>query len=60
MAQYPLPRVLEEIFNIENFLNTSYNTLYAEYAQLKLLNTFQSINTFLSNVYIKCFLEILA
>ena len=53
MATYPLPRVLEEIFNIENFLNTSYNTSYAEYAQLTLSNTFESINTFLSNVYIK-------
>jgi len=53
MAQYPLPRVLEEIFNIQNFVNTSYNTSYAEYAQITLSNTFQSINTFLSNVYIK-------
>ena len=53
MATYPLPRVLEDIFNIENFLNTPYNTSYAQYAQITLSNTFQSINTFLSNVYIK-------
>ena len=53
MATYPLPRVLEEIFNIQNFRNTPYNTSYAEYAQISLSNTFQSINTFLSNVYIK-------
>ena len=34
MATYPLPRVLEEIFNIQNFLNTPYNTSYAQYAQI--------------------------
>ena len=53
MATYPLPRVFEDIFNIQNFLNTPYNTSFTEYAQLTLSNTFQNINTFLSNVYIK-------
>jgi len=52
MATYPLPRVLENIFNIENFLNTPYNNI-SFYAQLTISNTFLSINTFLSNVYIK-------
>jgi len=55
MATYPLPRVIEDIFNIQNFLSTPYNnTSYAvNYAQLTISNTFLSINTFLSNVYIK-------
>ena len=53
MATYFKPKVLEDVFNLQNFIDAQNNTTsFLNYAQLTISNTFQTINTFLSDVFI--------
>ena len=52
MAQYPAPRVYEEVFNLENFSNlTTFQTLY-NVAKTNITNTFTAVQIFLEQVVI--------
>ena len=52
MAQYPQPRVFEEVFNLENFSNlTTFQTLY-NVAKTNITNTFTAVQIFLEQVVI--------
>jgi hypothetical protein len=52
MAQYPAPRVYEDVFNLENFSNLStFQTLY-NVAKTNLTNTFNAVQIFLEQVFI--------
>jgi hypothetical protein len=50
MAQYPAPRVYEDVFNLENFANlqTFQNTY--NYAKLNISNTFTDVTVFMADV----------
>ena len=52
MAQYPQPRVYEEVFNLENFANIqSFQTLY-NLARTNLTNTFLAAQIFLEDLFV--------
>ena len=58
MAEYPAPRVYEEVFNVENFSNfNSFQNLF-NVAKTNVSNTFQSIQTFLDHVLIAASLTV--
>ena len=58
MAQYPAPKVLLEVFNLENFSNLqTFQNLY-NVAKTNVSNTFQSIQTFLDHVIIAASLSV--
>ena len=58
MAQYPQPRVFEEVFNLEKFSNlTTFQTLY-NVAKTNITNTFTAVQIFLEQVVIAATLTV--
>ena len=52
MALYLAPRVFEQVFNLENFVDVSVLQSFIGFAQLSAINVFQRTTTFLSDVFI--------
>ena len=52
MALYRAPRVFEQIFNLENFLDVSALQTFIGYAKLSASNVFERSATFLSEVIV--------
>ena len=58
MAQYPQPRVYEEIFNLENFTGLeSFQNLY-NVAKTNITNSFTATQIFLNQVFIDSILAV--
>ena len=52
MALYRAPRVFEQVFNLENFIDVSVLQSFIGFAQLSASNVFQRVTTFASDVII--------